>query len=317
MKPTKVRAWPELSSFAPALPSLTDGRRATVGTAAPIELDLGSVREVTSTGLTVFLLQLLRLIGRERRLDIRPEGDPGVLSELTRLGAFRLLSSMAGSVQPDLYQVELPATTTAGSALSLPVHRLKFSGASNPRDIVRDFVNWLILTLPTVVGKDYTNSNGLIILLKEIAKNSADHAGQDALFGLDLTDVGPHERRLRFVFGDLGVGIKQHIEAHLPFEEAKRKRHMSLYEAYRLALKPGYTSNRDSGLNQGHGMSIIVNATSDLGISLSVFDAWSRGVLSQIANVHWPSHNAVRRSFHIVGHDVGFFYHGDLILKST
>ena len=121
-------------------------------------------------------------------------------------------------------------------------------------------------------------SNGLGILLNEIAKNSADHTEEDAMFGMEARPSEDHWRDSRSCFGDFGIGIKRHIEQNLAPEDAKRLTHMSLAEAYRLALKPGYTSSSVGGLNTGHGMSIIIDCANDLGLHLSVFDASSRGL---------------------------------------
>lgn len=318
MKPTKVKAWPELVDFLPALPVLTDPRRTTDRNNQPVEVDFSSIQSVSAVGLTVFLLQLLRLVGSTRPITIQ-DCSTSILTKLRELGALDILIELTGP-----YQRQLPSGRKAyrrradasPSTQNLPVYCLRFNSAEDRRKEVKMFVAWLSEHSSSLVKDLHMEVNGLLMLLNEIAKNSADHSDADALFGIDVKPVDDSIFRLTFVFGDLGMGIKQHIQTHmLPAEEAKRLAHMSLYEAYRLAVKLGYTSNRCSKVNKGHGMSIIIDIAADLGIHLSVFDAWSRGILSMIPDVQTPTHEAIRRIFHNIGHEVAFFYYGEAFLK--
>lgn len=315
MKPIKIKAWPELMDFLPCLPALTDSRRQSSAESGPVEVDFSLVRTVSSTGLTIFLLQLLRLLGKHRVAILRQEGEPEILEELNRLGAFRLLADLAGSLQPKL-QTELSLHDKQINSINpifrLPIYKVHFTKTIDPRKTVNVFTKWLSENIPPLTNHLNLHCNGLVMLLNEIAKNTADHAQEDALFGFDVFPLANNSYKLTFAFGDFGIGIKRHISEHLPPELHSRIKHMSLYEAYRLAVQPGYTSNRLSGLNKGHGMSIIIDIASDLGLHLSVFDAWSRGLLTLIPNVQSPTHEAIRRIFQNVGHDVGFFYYGEL-----
>ena len=317
MKPTKVKAWPELIDFFPALPVLTDVR-GEAAAFAPVEVDFGNVREVNSTGMVVFLLRLLRLLGPGRRAHVRHHGTKSIRASLQDLGAFSTLGDRLSHVEQADFLVEdlVPdhAMRAAELKTSLPVYRLEFAHHENRRYAVSAFVTWLTMHLPRLHDIVPFRVHGIVMLLNEIAKNSADHADADALFGVDAYASADGSRRLVFAFGDCGIGIKQHIERHLPPEEERRLPHYSLYEAYRLALKPGYTSNRTSGLNKGHGMSIILDTATAMGMHLSVFDAKSRGILTTLADVQKPTHSAIRRIFHNVGHDVGFFYYGELLM---
>ena len=318
MKPTKVKAWPELVDFLPALPVLSDSRRKKARHNQPVEVDFNSIRLVSSVGLTVFLLQLLRLVGSTRPISIRACSN-SISNELRELGAFDILTEIKGSYQPQLpigREPDYRRVPTSPTTQNLPIYHLRFNSAEERRSEVRMFISWLDTHLSDLVKDGHIAINGLLMLLNEIAKNSADHSDHDALFGIDMTPVDESTFRLRFVFGDLGMGIKQHIQSHmLPVAEQKRLTHMSLYEAYRLAVKPGYTSKRCSKVNKGHGMSIIIDAAADLRIHLSVFDAWSRGILSRIPDVQRPTHEAIRRIFHNIGHEVAFFYYGETFLK--
>jgi hypothetical protein len=318
MKPTKIRVWPELTDYVPALPVLTDERRRHGNSIASIELDFGAVREVTSTGLAVFLLQLARLVGPDRVATIRHDASEPIRARLEQLGALAFLSAERPSNQADLFANS--SLVTGSSSMhpavvhSLPLYDLRFPAIGNRRDTVRTFLSYLQHAMSSVASLTQLDSNGIIMLLNEIAKNTADHAGANAVFGMDVFVRSDSSHRVSFAYGDLGMGIKQHIQQNLSSEEAKRLRHMSLYEAYRLALKPGYTSNRLTKVNKGHGMSIIIEIASTLGMHLSVFDAWSRGMLTALPDLQAPTHAVLRRVFRTVGHDVGFFYFGEMTL---
>lgn len=318
MKATKIRVWPELVEYIPALAVLTDPRRNSALT-TQVELDFAAVRDLSSSGLTVFLLQLSRLLGPDRTVIVRHDAPPAVRARLDELGCSSFLLSRRGleSQQSDLFPdpnlIEPPILLEFG-VHSLPVYHLRFSETAVRREAVRGFLSFLKREISRIAEVTAVETNGMIMLLNEIAKNTADHTKADALFGMDLFTRPDGSYRVSFVFGDLGVGIKSHIEQNLPEEESKRLRHMSLYEAYRLAVKPGYTSSRRSGVNKGHGMSIIIDCANTLGLHLSVFDAWSRGILSALPDLHSHSHAAIRRVFRTIGHDVGFFYFGELTI---
>jgi hypothetical protein len=319
-KPTKIKVWPELVDFLPSLPAFREDTPTPDGIQAPVEVDFGSVRAVSSSGLTVFLLRLLRFLrGRSAPL-LQHDCSPEILGELIRLQTFTHLSAIAGTLQNDLYLNEAKENVgpdLSDRILSFPVYRISFAVHPDRRQSLHEFRAWLSKQFLPLVRTHSIQANGLIMILGEIAKNTADHTTSDALFGMDIVALDQTTARFTFVFGDLGEGIKKHIEQHLPPEYCERRAHMSLYEAYRLALTPGYTSNRETGLNAGQGMSIIIDCANDLGLHLSVFDASSRGLLNNFHNIEKPSHAAVRRIFHSVGHDVGFFYFGEAYLKRT
>lgn len=319
MKATKIRVWPELVDYLPALTVLTDPRRKSA-VSAQVHLDFGAIRDVSSTGLAVFLLQLSRFIGSNKSVIVRHEAPVAVRARLETLGCLDFLRSLQRWEGEQGVLFAEPETTESApipefGVHSLPVYHLRFSQADKRRDAVRAFLYYLEREISRISEVTSVETNGVIMLLNEIAKNTADHTGSDALFGMDLFSRSDGSHRVCFVFGDLGVGIKSHIEDNLPEVESKRLRHMSIYEAYRLALKPGYTSNRGTGVNKGHGMSIIIDCANTLGMHLSVFDAWSRGILSALPDLHSDSHAAIRRVFRTIGHDVGFFYFGEMTLK--
>lgn len=317
MKATKLKTWPELVDYIPALTALTDNRRS-LRSETQVELDLEPLRAVTSAGLTIFLLQLLRFLRNTHSLKLRHNASLALQNKLDFLGFSTILSPHISDYResPTLFDDTTPIVSRKDSpdnVTSLPIYPLAFTRTQNRRQPIQAFIKSLTLTMHKIDGLDQTQVNGIVMLLNEIAKNSADHSTSDAYFGLDIHHLENGRGKIVFVFGDLGIGIKSHIESNLSSEHLKRLKHMSLYEAYRLALKPGYTSN-PHGLNKGHGMSIITDCADTLGLHLSVFDAWSRGLLSALSTIQSYSHSEIRRAFMTVGHDVGFFYYGEMTI---
>jgi hypothetical protein len=319
MKATIIKAWPELIDFLPSLHALTDQEQRAAAKKANVLVSFRSVRSVNSTGLTVFLLRLLRFVGDKKQLKISYECSEEIKSKLETLGVYSNLTEILGSVQHELLLIKpkdrkLPSLEE-NPPISSPIYRLKFSAFAERREAVYEFVKWLADRIMRLSNNYKLQANGLPMLLNEIAKNSADHTTKDAFFGMDLKPINERKSRFNFVFGDLGLGIKQHVAENLPSELENRKAKMSLYEAYRLALTPGFTGKPRSAINQGQGMSTIVGYATKLNVNLSIFDAKSRGLLSNFKPVSSPTHSAVRMIFHNVGNDVGFFYYGDCIFE--
>jgi len=238
---------------------------------------------------------------------------------LTHLNFFSILENPEEDTQLTQWDLDDLIQGDIHVSQGLPVIRLRFSDYAHDerRRIAREFTAQLRAQLDRTPVATVPGLNGLLMLLHEIAKNAADHSDADAVFGLDWEEEGGGVTRLRFVFGDMGPGIKEHITRHSTLAREERRRHMSLYEAYRLALLPGFTSGSNPSHNRGLGMSIIVDAARALGLHLSVFDAWSRGVLTALVNLTAPSHSSIRRAFHNVGHDTGFMYFGEHQLTSS
>src|SRR4051812_18337745 len=97
LKPTKVKAWPELVGFQPSLMAFRESRPKTSRGNPAVEVDFAAVRAVTSTGLAVFMMRLLRILGDNRKPQLRRDCSPQTWARLDRLGAFTLL----GDVHPN------------------------------------------------------------------------------------------------------------------------------------------------------------------------------------------------------------------------
>lgn len=316
-KPLQLKAWPELLDFLPALHALPS--KGDDDIEELVDVDFSSVRLISSTGLCVFLLRLIPFLGRHRVARLKIGCSQEQLAALDRLGVFRIVQFSKGPTQvellPDEQETVAPCALVKTEHVSVPVFRLTFPRGDR-RALLKDFKRWLMVEASKIITGYDLEPNGFVMLVGEIAKNAADHANADALFGMDLVRCANSEAKLTFCFGDLGKGIKEHVQRALPADEARRRQpHWSLYESYRFALKSGNTTSTRE-INKGHGMSIIIDCANDLNIHLSVFDAKSRGLLNNFNETVNPSHAGVRRIFHNVGHDVGFFYFGETVLKT-
>jgi hypothetical protein len=195
---------------------------------------------------------------------------------------------------------------------SYPIIRIDFTNYSNERRAAMKIFKKELHNQLVDLSKSYKiHANQLTSMFFEMAKNSADHTPGDAFFGMDVVNIiETNKIEIHFVFGDLGNGIKQHIQEHLPVEiKTKRGPKWSLYESYYFALKHGYTSAPRSEQNRGLGMSIILDGAKGINMSLSVFDAGSRGLLSSINEL---THEELRRRFIPFNKDDVFYYYGSI-----
>jgi len=102
------------------------------------------------------------------------------------------------------------------------------------------------------------------------------------------------------------------VKNHLPEEQLKRYEFWDLTQTYRFALSRGNTTKPDSINNKGMGMSLILDGAKEIGLELSVFDAESRGLLTEIESL---THSELRKNFYNIGRNIGFYYHGKLKAK--
>ncbi|WP_200234496.1 hypothetical protein [Thiohalocapsa halophila] len=152
------------------------------------------------------------------------------------------------------------------------------------------------------------NLNQLVIILREMAKNTADHTSGIAALGLERRLQPTGTEVLKFSYSDTGPGIHQSLWSQWGEEaKIKRLRHQGVAESYRMALKEGFSTKSGNGVNLGLGMSLIMQGCISLGVDLSVFDADSRGLLT---NLRETTHSEIRKNFFHLSTNMGFAYHG-------
>ena len=183
----------------------------------------------------------------------------------------------------------------------------------NRRKALISFKEWLNENLKPYYKNYDFNLPQVILVINEIAKNSADHTDDNAFLGLDIF-FNDKEKFIKICFsiGDIGKGINQNIKDNLPENMKERLKYWDLTQMYRVALKRGFTTKQNFHENKGMGMSIILDGAKGIELDLSVFDAKSRGVLS---NIHSLSHSEIRKNFFYIGNFVGFYYYGELKAK--
>lgn len=154
------------------------------------------------------------------------------------------------------------------------------------------------------------NWNQVLSILYEIAKNSADHTDDDAYMGIDIIK-SKESAKICCIIGDLGAGIYEGIRNSLIEENPLRKGKTGFSEAYRAALKKGFTTKKNKKRNKGFGMSFIVNNSIAVGANTSIFDVKSRLILSSLEPIskREPPHNEIWRISHRMDGKKPFFYY--------
>ncbi len=313
MKDIGVKIWPELLGYSSVLiPFPKIGNREN-----SVFLDFSNCKEVNASGLTLFLIQLLKLItsDQDNRSWYKDEEDNVQLIEkITNLNFFELLSRY--SKNGSLFQSNLSnkansnLAVTTDNTLSLPIYIIDFKNFDKRRMALNSLKEWVYNNLTTYYSKYDFILPQLISIINEIAKNSADHTLDNAFLGIDIIELIPDKKiKICFSIGDLGVGINDNIKNHLPKQHEKRYDYWDLTQTYRLALTPGFTTKEYSKENKGLGMSLIIDGAAGIDLSLSLFDANSRAILSNISSL---THEGLRKNFINIGREVGFFYYGEL-----
>lgn len=301
-KPTQVKAWPELVNYLPLLTSVSEASSPTKN----LVLDFSGCLEVDSCGLTSTLLKILHFMrkvdpefnGISWSVEIGIEDDP-IIKRIIQLGLFLPIKDLnLPSLFPaKLYDAISNVSISIGNSIrqtSYKIYHLKLQGLSDRRKPLKDFKAYLLDILFPYESMYTVNTRQFITIIYELAKNAADHTSGDAYLGLDVFESSS-ELKIQFLFGDTGDGIKNNIQLHLEEEKSQRAGYFSLVEAYHLACQKYFTSKPRTGRNLGVGMSTAIESSRLIGASLSVFDAYSRGLLSNLQGI---SHSEIRKNFY-------------------
>lgn len=316
-KDINLKVWPDVTDYIPALwpiPPLDKYARAN-----DVNIDMQNVRSVTSTGLTLLLINVVKCIHgskRYRKTHITESSDKEVSEQIRALGFFEPLGCFCetGLFWPSRSSSIETFNVKGRAVKSAPIYHLKFGNKKiNRRNSVVEFVDWICEQFEPLEETYPVDAHHLMRIFQEMAKNSADHTQSDAFCGLDFY-FDMDALRVNFVFGDLGIGVNKMIAKFLEDDGGfnEKDRHLSLSDSYHYAFKPGATTRPNSGENRGLGMSMIFDIAKEYGIRLSVFDANSCGVVTVAQNT---SHSELRKVFYNSGRNVGFYYFGELELK--
>lgn len=314
MKDIIIKVWPEINNYLPALIPLQNIEKKS----NTIYLDFTNCFEVNSSGLNLFLIQILKILTEgniQRGWYTNEINEVPMVSKIDHLNFFNILNKYAQN--NSLFQSNFTSTTLNTDVLgqqrlnSFPIYIIDFKSFPIRRKALDHLKNWIYENLMPYYDKYDFILPQVASIINEIAKNTADHTSENAFIGLDVL-VTAEEKSIKICFsiGDLGVGINQNIKDHLPGDKfEKRYKNWDLTQTYREALDPGFSTKIHSAENKGLGMSLILDGAKGAGVNLSVFDANSRGVLSNIKSL---AHSEIRKNFFNINKDSGFFYYGEL-----
>ena len=278
---------------------------------------------MNSSGLTIFLMQLLKYATSDntpRSWHSDEFGQVPIIKEIARYNFFNIFNMYcpnislfnSGSLEEGR-NISDDQIIEAGYTRSFPIYLINFNAFPQRRAALKALKSWLYNALePYYLTHDFILPQ-LASVITEIAKNSADHTSGSGFIGLDIIHTSLEDVKICFSIGDLGIGINQNIKNHLSAEQIeKRFKFWDLTQTYREALSRGFTTKEESMENKGLGMSLILDGARGINLSLSVFDANSRGILNNITSM---SHSDIRRNFYNTGREVGFYYYGELNAK--
>lgn len=315
----QIKVWPELISDFPAIIPLERVPRNKLN---PIDIDFTNVIDGNSSGLTILLITLIKLVSHtENNWDGLAPTDKIIHERFKALNFYNILLKNIPNYNlfwqdfQNKHANSIAYDCEKGQTLSYPIYELDFDSSNNRRDGVDEFKKHLTRQLFYLHEKYDFELSIFIQILVEIAKNSADHTDSNGYFGLDIVTYN-NKAILKFSFGDLGRGINNQIRDYIrndPNYQDKAS-HLALTDSYQYALKVGNSTKHHSGINKGIGMSTIFNLSKQLQLKLSVFDAESRGLLTKATEA---THAELRRIFYNIGFKVGFYYFGELEINLT
>jgi hypothetical protein len=324
MKSTILKAWPEIEGYAPLLTSPSEASKPTPS----LKIDFVRCYTVDSCGLTAFLLKIMQYINKLGKDETHWTFDGLDNESLQRnIINLRFFEPIMGNIKEKLFSNDrlislndnpINSEIFGGSRYSFPIVYIKFDNNDRRTTGINLIKSVLFERLNEYLQKYPINIMQWITILIELVKNTADHANADALFGMDLYETSSSVK-INFFYGDLGIGIMEHIKIFLKENNDKRWAHLNLQGAYHIACKKGFSSKPDSGKNLGRGMSTIIEFSKTLNMRLSVFDASSRGLLSEFdldsltnfdSIFDSNSHKLLRRKFFIFSRINPFCYYG-------
>ncbi len=278
-------------------------------------------KETTGGQLSLFQGSIIKNMKKQLDADnkepfvtrVVEHDDPKMMKLCSQLGFFEAIKTRLSKELADEYCQNRLEPVVHASFLrrvnSMPLCHLDFSQyTERRRDILQKLFDHVDPVFDSVFVRNQDKGNQLTHVLEEIVKNIADHANADGLLGLDVIETET-KTKINLLVGDLGPGIYQHISEKFfaPYPSKKNKGNFA--DGYKLALTDE-VSGSDSEENYGCGMSSIVNNCLAIGTNISVFDQYSRLVLSSLSPIDQdpPSYNDVwRSSFRVVG-KTPFYY---------
>lgn len=316
-----IKIWPYLDDISQAIIPYSDNHLSKKGMV--VNIDFSCVKRINSSGATIALTKLTHLLTDKKgcvyklvmpenqfcNLYLQNSGFLARLNDKFNLEQANLFES--NHINYNLENSTIEDNINNVILVSFPIYHLKYDKKKD-RICVDEFSEWVTDIL--IDNLSDTNIkpqiNVLAMLLKEIAKNSQDHTGKDAYFGLDIVKNSLNGTgRLLFSFADLGIGITKNVKNNLPenskqYRSAKDK--FSYSDAYHFAFTLGNTTSKNPR-NKGIGMSMIRDGVNMLNLDLTIWDG--RSMLFIPKDI---AHSELRRNVFDTSNPVGFYYYGRL-----
>lgn len=317
MKEANLKIWPEIINYQSAIVPFekTNDQRNN-----DIYIDFTNCIKVDSTGLTILLVDLIKLFQKDSRAWTIAIEDSSIKDALKNLGVFNIIDQYSGKKNlfwdnSLIVKEPKPIYYKNGDleVYSYPIYQIDFNSLTDRREALESFRRYISTNLKDIFREFDLKIHFVLAVLQEIAKNSADHTTDNAFFGLDvIIDSSKSLLKVQFAYGDLGKGIHSSIKDYINKNDANykaRAKKMALSDSYHYALKTGFTTKPDTKKNKGMGMTLIVEASTGLNLNLSVFDANSRFLINKAIE---NTHAELRKYIYDTGRSVGFYYYGEL-----
>jgi hypothetical protein len=326
-----IKIWPEIVSYIPAtIPYRSINNKTNIG--KNILMDFNNCREVNATGLNILLIQILKLMSQKsnhRPWMANPKISTNTIQKIIKLGFFNKLNTYSNI--SDLFWDDsmniisktpiIEYINSSEKIISYPLQSQQIDKLfpDDRRKYLTVLRTWLYDNFFDYSKVYNINIINLISIVTEIVKNTADHTNSDVFFGIDLIEnVNNEYLKIFFSIGDLGIGINKNIKNYIFNNNLyvsknlkESRRHWDLTSTYKWALTCGNSTKLNSKDNKGIGMSSIMTCSKKVPLELSIFDADSRGIISNLTPDSL-THAKVREHFYSIDKPVGFFYYGEI-----
>ncbi len=297
----RIKIWPFWDDISPSIIPYYDSN---LNSEKTIFIDFSGVKRFTSSGCSIIIAKLIKIINElsGKYWNIYFGENHSCESFLNNIGANSIITQEIPN--KDLFcmdsQVDKLKEVSIGNTISFPIYKLNHTKSSG-RESVELFIEWLVEELYEYFKNTNLRFDLFLKMLKEIAKNSCDHTGKDAFFGIDIIN-NTNSNYIMFSYCDLGIGIHHNVKKYKEkYGEDWSKK--GIVDSYHFAFQPFNTTG--GAINKGIGMSMIKECSQLLMFHLCIFDANSMGIVPpEIV------HSVIRDNFYNTGSAVGFNYFG-------
>jgi hypothetical protein len=326
-----IKIWPYLDDISQAIIPYSSNHLSP-NVEMVINIDFSAVKRISSSGAAIALMKLISIPKRNRnRLFklVTPE-DENIEKYFHSSGFFAIandyfqFNKYIGNIFEQGKSTVINEKTENYVIIneqqnlkitSFPIFRLKYN-PKDERESVNLFSDWLDDNILSILDNYRVKIDVLFSVLTEIAKNSQDHTGSDAFWGIDIVE-NLRTKTGEFIFScsDMGVGILQQVRMFLketPQDGLRPEawKHLSLIDAYKWAFTLGNTSGKTT--NKGIGMTMIIDGAYNLSMDLSIWDANSMMFIPK-SLFFFPeslNHEELRKRAYYTKNKVGFNYYG-------